>query len=298
MPTNIEWATETWSPITGCTPISPGCKNCYAARMAKRLAGRFGYPADEPFRPTFHEDRLDQPFKWKKRRMIFVCSMGDLFVGLPPPEGSWPIIDRILGVCNDAPQHIFLLLTKRPEAAWYYFNSPMYRAPGLRSELLAENIWFGVTAENQALYDERWNIAAQIPAAVHFVSGGPLLGPIDIAKHEQRPDWFIVEGESGPGARCMLVDWARSLRDQCQAAGVPYFFKQHGEYLHASQIYDCKADLDPDFLLHCSTRYHSEKPNDMSYLVGKKKAGRLLDGRTHDEYPALANGQDLQRGGC
>lgn len=174
MPTKIEWAQETWNPITGCTPVSEGCQHCYARRMATRLRGRCGYPADDPFRVTFHPDRLGQPLKWKKPRMIFVCSMGDLFHDLPPPEGSWPIVDRILRVCNDCPQHIFLLLTKRIEHAWYYFRSPVYNGNYSRSELLGKNIWLGVTAENQQRADERIPILLQIPAAVRFVSVEPM----------------------------------------------------------------------------------------------------------------------------
>jgi protein gp37 len=289
MPTKIEWATETWNPITGCSPVSEGCANCYAKRMSARLSGRYGYPADDPFRPTIHPDKLDHPMRWKKSRMIFVCSMSDLFVDTGP-DGSWPFIDHVLRTCNDCPQHVFLLLTKRIEAAWYYFNSPVYQGDYKRSRLLGKNIWLGVTAENQERYDERWTIAASIPAAVHFVSGEPLLDPIDTTTHERKPDWFILGGESGPGARPMHSDWARSLRDQCVASGVPFFFKQWGEWLPfdqaaPSQIIQCKKSR------VCIAGDGQSNDVDHWLFCGKTNSGRLLDGREWNEYPAVNGGR-------
>jgi len=240
MSTKIEWATETWNPATGCTKISEGCQNCYAKRMANRLRGRYGYPADEPFRVTFHKDRIEQPLKWKKPRKIFVCSMGDLFhSGLT----GW-MINNVWLVIRNAPQHIFILLTKRPGAmkAWTRAAAQVKAWPV--EEIWPENAWLGVTAENQKCADERIPILLQIPAAVRFVSVEPMLGPVDIfnkcygncivndcfycSRDNKGLDWVICGGETGPGARPMKKDWVYGLKDQCVAAGVPFFFKKWG----------------------------------------------------------------------
>ena len=233
MPTKIEWTDETWNPITGCKKVSDGCKNCYAERMAKRLAGRYGYPADDPFKPTLHEDKLDVPLKWKKPRRIFVCSMGDLF----HEDVHRETILRVWKTMAESPQHTFQVLTKRPERMMYILEQWMH--PALRLSLVDHtwplpNVWLGVTAENQETADQRIPILLNTPAAVRFVSCEPLLGPVDL-----HPGWLlpispttsklnqvIVGGESGPGARPMNPDWARSIRDQCKAAGVPFFMKQ------------------------------------------------------------------------
>ena len=195
----IEWTDTTWNPVTGCTKISPGCAHCYAERMAKRLAGRYGYPADEPFRVTLHPDRLEQPLHFRGPRMIFVCSMGDLFhVDVP-----FDFIDRVFAVMALCPQHIFQVLTKRPERMAEYLNRFSLRtlrsrwaqtieeqwpergaatAYGLR-EHGAEplpNVWLGTSIENQKAADERIPHLLGCPAAVRFLSAEPLLGPIFI----------------------------------------------------------------------------------------------------------------------
>lgn len=241
--TSIEWADVTWNPITGCTPVSEGCQNCYAKRMAQRLRGRCGYPEDEPFRVTVHENRLKEPLKWRKPRMVFVCSMGDLFHEDIDPED----IQDALWYMEQASQHTFLILTKRPD------NARTYLRVFYSQRTMPENIWFGVTAENQQRADERIPILCEIPAAVRFVSVEPMLGPVRIKTlrelHEGAAgmnldpaffsfnninpngldvDWIICGGETGPGARPMHPDWVRSLRDQCQDAEVPFFFKQMG----------------------------------------------------------------------
>jgi protein gp37 len=282
MTTKIEWCQETWNPVTGCTKISEGCKNCYAERMAKRLAGRYGYPADDPFKVTFHPDRLDKPLKWRKPRRIFVCSMGDLFHSDVSETAIDFVMDRIWAAeCN---HHTFLVLTKRPGRMRDYFKST------LNDQAERPNLWIGVTAENQKRYDERWTIAANIPAAVRFVSGEPLLGEIDIRKHQIKPDWFIAGGESGPGARPMHPNWARGLRDQCLAAGVPYFFKQFGEYVdefhpESGSIPIKKWDTSFVELIKDERGIPFDYKGVYMVPVGKKKAGRLLDGRTWDQYP-------------
>ncbi len=224
MPTGIEWCDETWNPVTGCSPVSEGCANCWAKRMAKRLKGRYGYPADEPFRVTLHKDRLGEPLRWKRPRRIFVNSMSDTFHPDVPEE----FIDAIFTVMTNpvlgAPWHTYLLLTKRPE-----------RIPPKAWDPAWKNVWPGVTVENQKQV-ERIPILLQIPAAVRFVSCEPMLEPINLRRafgsegprqtYIEQLDWVIAGSESGPKRRPADPQWFRSLRDQCQAARVPFFLKQ------------------------------------------------------------------------
>ena len=213
MPTKIEWATEVWNPVTGCTKISPGCDHCYAERMAKRLAGRAGYPKEDPFQVIWRSDRLEQPLYWKQRRRVFVCSMGDLF----HPDVPFRFIGDVWHTMWMA-QHIFLVLTKRPERMLEFLSS---RHSPLS---LLGNVWLGVSAENQETADERIPILLECPAAVRFVSVEPMLGAVDISGCAL--DWVICGCESGPKRRPMNVEWARDLRKQCAAAGVPFSMKQ------------------------------------------------------------------------
>jgi protein gp37 len=293
--TKIEWTEYSWNPVSGCTPISEGCQNCYAKRMSKRLAGRCGYPADDPFRVTLHLERLDEPLKWKKPRRVFVCSMGDLFHDDVPE--SW--IFAAYTTIEKCPQHTFLLLTKRIHRAAEVFNKFTGRSWPL------PNVWLGVTAENQQRADERIPILLQIPAAVRFVSIEPMLGPVDFTNYlpytyempdewgnptgdyytQPGVDWVICGGETGPGARPMHPDWVRSLRDQCQAAGVPFFFKQHGEWLHETQGID----------FHEGHKYYVWPDESMSFRVGKKAAGRILDGQIWDEMPEINRIEGLKQ---
>ena len=237
--TIIEWATHTWNPITGCTPISEGCDHCYARRMANRLAGRYGYPADDPFRVTFHPERLSEPLRWKKPRRIFVCSMSDFF---HDEVDSW-WIDDILDACRAAPQHTYMFLTKRPQNILKKLEGCSEK----QLEFIAKKAWLGVTVENQARADERIPILLQLHAALLFVSVEPMLWTLDLYKYLPHKhtcrcpecfhrafktqlsytlDWVICGGETGPGARPMKLSWARDLRDQCKFAGVPFFFKK------------------------------------------------------------------------
>lgn len=309
MPTKIEWAEETWNPITGCTPVSEGCANCYAKRMATRLRGRCGYPADDPFRVTFHPERLDEPLKWKKPRIIFVCSMGDMFHEDVPDKWRNLVFQR-MAMC---PQHKFLLLTKRPKNMSHYWLSEIpiprhpqgwvIKAPGAPRTKIFDHIWLGVSAENQQRANERIPVLLDIPgAAVRFVSVEPMLGPVDLsgplyaegragqpgtARFDAtkmwmpRLDWVICGGESGPGARPMYPDWPRALRDQCQAAGVPFFFKQWGKYCYPEQM---PEDTYNAVDVHHNLAGHGDynKP----WGVGKKLAGRLLDDEKWNEMPA------------
>lgn len=213
--TKIEWTDKSWNPVTGCTPCSVGCQNCYAKRMARRLAGRCGYPAaPNEFAVTFHPGRLDEPLKWRKPRKIFVCSMSDLF----HPHVRFPWRHRILLTIDRCPQHTFMLLTKRPGNMRYIFSRSAIRP----------NLWLGASICHS---EDLWEIPHLIatPAARRFVSFEPLLGPIHISDRLHSLDWVIVGAETGPGKRPMQLDWARSIRDQCQAAGVPFFFKRDSD---------------------------------------------------------------------
>jgi protein gp37 len=201
--------------------------------MSKRLAGRFGYPADDPFAVTLHPDKLDQPLRWRKPRTVFVCSMGDLFHEDVPDK----IIHSVFDVIRRSPRHTFCMLTKCPArmkmivSEYRYHRSIWHMSPDLPRWL-----WLGVTAENQQRADERIPILLQIPAAVRFVSVEPMLGPINLFGFGSPTwgmippgaflNWVICGAETGPGARPMSLDWAQSLRDQCQTASVPLFFKK------------------------------------------------------------------------
>lgn len=251
--TAIEWTDYSWNPITGCSPVSEGCQNCYARRMANRLRGRCGYPKENPFKVTLHPERLDEPLKWRKPRKVFVCSMSDLF----HPDVPFEYIAKVWQTMNNAEQHTFLVLTKRPKRmaeflsllAWYTHDrevEPAEAVLGTGGKYTLPNVWLGVTAENQARADERIPILLQIPATVRFVSVEPMLGPVDIYKYldiydpptlsnpdgynpdKVLLDWVICGGETGPGARPMHPDWVRSLVLQCKNAGVPIFVKQMG----------------------------------------------------------------------
>lgn len=240
--TRIEWCDLTWSPITGCTPISEGCENCYARKMANRFRGRFGYPKDDPFRPTFHPGRLDEPDKWKKPRRVFVCSMGDLFhENITNKE----IGEVWLKAFNNR-KHTWIFLTKRIERLrwWSEATSKMSWWPaenlwpecmwlGITAEnLWPECIWLGVTAENQVRAAERIPVLLDIPAAVRWVSLEPLLGPVNLSPWVNQLQWVVVGAETGPGKRPMDLDWARSVRGQCLDAGIPFFFKKDSNGNH------------------------------------------------------------------
>ncbi len=231
---NIQWCDKVWNVVTGCSHAgSPGCDQCYAKRMSKRLAGRYGYPKDVPFKVTLHPDRLDEPFHWKKPCKIFVCSMGDLF----HEDIDFARINDIYSIMRRSERHTFMVLTKRILRAQEYFSSPL----GYRHRTYApipDNVYLGVTAENQRIADERIPILLQIPATKRFVSIEPMLGSINIAEslngfehgnwHQKLPslDWVICGCESGPKRRPCKVEWIHSLQQQCSYAHVPFFLKQ------------------------------------------------------------------------
>jgi protein gp37 len=273
--TKIQWADKVWNPVTGCSPVSEGCDHCYARRMANRLKGRYGYPADEQFHLTFHPDRLEDLSRWKKARRVFVCSMSDLF----HEDLSWDNRARIFRAMREAKQHTYLLLTKRPHIAAHYdwFDHE-------------PNWWLGITAENQKTYDKRAPILSKMKCAHRWISFEPLLGSIDIEALDWRCDWAVVGGETGLGARPMHPDWVRSVRDQCQTANIPYFFKNWGEYAPTKAIpirgkyTGGGIFLKPDGSYGCQGDWWDGRAVAMDKM-GKKAARRLLDGRTWDEIP-------------
>ena len=228
----IEWTESTWNPVTGCTKISPGCAYCYAERMARRLKAMGQANYANGFKVTMHDHAVELPLKWRKPQTIFVNSMSDLF----HKDVPLAFIERVFDVMREAEWHRFQVLTKRSG-----------RLAQVASSLdWPDNVWMGVSIET-ARYAYRADHLRETNAALKFLSIEPLLGPVrglDLTGI----DWAIVGGESGPGARPMRKEWVLDIRDQCQEAGVPFFFKQWGG-------------------------------------VNKKKAGRALGGRTYDEMP-------------
>ena len=296
----IEWTEQTWNPIVGCSVVSPGCTNCYAMKMANRLAANPATPhyagTVKPSRggPVWtgkvalaSEDVLTAPLRRRKPTTYFVNSMGDLFHENVPDD--W--IDRVWSVMVRSPQHRFQVLTKRPARMRDYVQGLDRAAREAGNQFPPANVWLGVSAEDQARADQRIPDLLETHAAVRFVSAEPLLGPVDFGGALAKIDWVIVGGESGPDARPMHPQWARDIRDQCQAAGTGFFFKQWGNWLHQSQsvarTYGVIAadeefdweDADNRGLIHI---WHDEGA---SIRLRKTDAGRLLDGREWNEVP-------------
>jgi protein gp37 len=213
---HIEWTEATWNPVTGCTQISPGCANCYAKTFAERFRGVPGHPYEMGFDLTLRPERLEQPFTWKKPKLIFVNSMSDLFHEDVPDE----FIKNVFATMEAAHWHTFQLLTKRPERLVEVAKTLDLPFP--------DNLWVGVSVENQR-WTSRIDDLRLVPAHLRFLSCEPLLGPLtdlDLTGIH----WVIAGGESGHGARPMRPEWARGVRDQCVAAEVPFFFKQWGAF--------------------------------------------------------------------
>ena len=328
--TGIEWTDATWNPVTGCAKVSQGCKHCYAEREWPRMTKLVPAYAGRDFTDVrTHGDRLDQPIRWAKRRMIFVNSMSDLFHPAVPDD----FIDSVFGVMwaclygrNEQDGHIFQVLTKRADRMRDYFRtdrreawarSAVHHGGGIDPDGIWDQtmnyegphprIWLGVSVENQEAADERIPLLLRTPAAVRWISAEPLLGRVDLCEHfgmwwnqtmdcfesvgsrfNRDPnnlahtaiDWIVVGGESGPSARPMSPDWARSLRDQCAAAGVPFMFKQWGEWL-------------PMLGQREGIPVKQTKKTSDGWIMGwagKKTAGRLLDGVLHDGYPVTRGG--------
>ena len=210
--TKIEWTEMTWNPITGCTKISSGCKNCYAERMSKRLQAMGQFRYRNGFKLTLQPQALDEPYQWKRSRVVFVNSMSDLFHENVPLS----YIKDVFEVMKKCPQHQFQILTKRS-------NRLKQLAPYLE---WSPNIWMGVSVENDD-FTFRIDHLRFVPAITRFISIEPFLGPIyklDLTGI----DWVIVGGESGPGARPMMKKWIKRVRDICLQQNVPFFFKQWG----------------------------------------------------------------------
>lgn len=329
--TKISWSDATWNVVTGCSKTSEGCLNCYIDRtppfrMAHRKFNGPGIGATTGVQ--LHSERLGLPMKWRKPRMIFVCSLADLFQDEVPDR----FIADVFAVISIATQHIFQVLTKRHARMRSLLKSPEFwslvdaarvargyeplRGKGEPPAL--ENAWIGVSTENQKWADIRIPALLDTPAVVRWISAEPLLGPIDLgvgdphAGHQSdnvhgyphppvcltcstddneveyfRRDnvssglrWVVCGGESGPNARPMHPDWARGLRDQCVAAGIAYHFKQWGEHVVREQM------TDEAFTAWDTKHGSGVYPEDMQWRMGKKLAGRELDGRTWDEFPA------------
>lgn len=236
----IEWTERTWNPVTGCTPISLGCLNCYAKKLAEtRLRGRFDYHQDDPFKVTIHPLKLTEPFHWRKPSFIFTCSMGDLFHDNVP----MPTILQIFDIMQQCKQHTFVVCTKRPERALEFCSKyglmPIMNGLTGSGETWPDNVICMVTVENQKMYNKRRDALKNIPASIKALSLEPLLEEIkfdglclgcqmepDKCNEHLRIDWVIVGSESGPNARPMEKKWALSILDQCQEAGIPFFYKQ------------------------------------------------------------------------
>lgn len=245
----IEWTDVTWNPVAGCTIESAGCTNCYAMRMAARLAAmgspkyagltrKSGGRAVWTGKIALDVKSLSAPYKWRKPRKVFVNSMSDLFHAGVPDE----FIARVWRVMAETPQHTYQLLTKRPDRMRQVLSNPWFGA--------APNIWIGTSVEDSAVLDRIDELRA-IAGYIRFISFEPLIGPIGVVDLSEI-DWAIVGGESGPRARPMLREWVQQIEDQCRAFGTAFFFKQWGG-------------------------------------ANKKATGRLLNGQTYDEMPSLCS---------
>jgi protein gp37 len=289
MATKIDWCDETWNPITGCTPISEGCQNCYASSIAKRFWGARKFSDIQ-----CHQEKLRQSWHWVKPKKIFVNSMSDLFHQDVPFEFIFQVFMYMLpSAANKWVKHTFMILTKRPDRMaefikWMTTNNELH------IEWPLPNVWLGVTCENQRTADERIPILLSIPSEIKFVSIEPMLGEVDLNNiivpraedklnhsgyfpscfnalttlyddvHFHQPpssiNWVICGGESGPQARPMHLDWVRSLRDQCIEADVPFFFKSWGEWAPRENLLDMVK-------------------------VGKRFSGFTLDGQEWRQFP-------------
>lgn len=312
--TGISWCDSTFNPWIGCVRVSPGCEHCYAESLSKRMGRDVWGPAKTTNRLLTSENYWKQPLKWERKAAesgkswrVFCGSMCDVFEDHPQVRDAR---ERLFELIEDTPHLTWLLLTKRPEnidgmlpQTWMW---PMGHLPN--------NIWLGMTAENQNALDARWPVMesfahAWFPAKL-FISAEPLLGPLDLSGCTEEEeiggedssyvtrsvDWVIVGGESGPGARPMHPDWARSLRNQCKDAEISFFFKQWGEWAPV----ECEPETWHDFMdLHgkigqCFRRADGTWKQDprgespvIIQRVGKAKAGDLLDGMQWHEFPEV-----------
>jgi protein gp37 len=319
--TKIEWASKVWNPVRGCSKVSEGCRNCYAIKQAHRFSGE-GMPFEGltqktaagvnwTGKVTLVNDMLLEPLKWRKHERVFVNSMSDLFHDEIPDS----FLDEVFGVMlackvlDNRADHSFMILTKRPERmqkylsagkdellkrwskAWdgiihvdngdIWFSEYVTNMAEHQELFPLPNVWLGVSVESDKVL-HRIDDLRNIPAAIRFLSVEPLLGGLG-AIDLTRIDWVIVGGESGHGARPMHPNWARSLRDQCQEAGVAFFFKQWGEWWPFPDSINeltVQRNLNPNKRQIRFEDWYFEKN-------GKKAAGRMLDDRTWDEFPNI-----------
>lgn len=294
----ITWTDSTWSPVTGCTKVSAGCKNCYAER---EVEGRWSKnPKSVFYGRAFtdvrcHPEKLEQPLHWKKPRKIFVCPRGDLFHEAVPDQ----FIADVFGIMAASSQHVFQVLTKRPDRALKLlgagcmggFETAVEECLALYSDKdlvwPLPNVWFGVSAEDQATANERIPLLLKTPAAVRWLSMEPLLECVDLqlvncgGMPDKAIDWIVLGGESGVSARPMHPDWVRDIQDQCQFAKVPFFFKQWGEWAPWEQLVaSTKA------IMARSTKYVFPD-GVMVERFGNRLAGRVLDGYEWNQYPEV-----------
>ncbi len=296
----IEWTHATFNPWRGCSKVSPGCAKCYAETMSLRNPAVLGKWGDNGTRIIASESYWRQPLKWDReaaaageRRRVFCASLADVF------EERRELIEprqRLFELIGQTPNLDWLLLTKRPQVAVDHWPLWAGFALGgairkhlpidglLRNNLVIPNVWLGVSVEDQQRADERIPLLLQTPAAVRFLSVEPLLGPIEFSD-VNGIHWIIVGGESGAGARPMHPWWAQSIRDQCQAAGIAFFFKQWGEYAPLGKASGLVSASGARVSL--ASGIPMDEPTSV-FRVGKKLAGRLLDGREWSEFPEVS----------
>lgn len=305
----IEWTDTTWNPVTGCTKVSAGCDHCYAETLHERFHGKGSFAVVHR-----SDEKVLLPLRWRKPRRIFVNSMSDLFHDDVPDS----FIAHVFSVMARTPHHTYQVLTKRHARMRSLLSRPSFRdnLAHWSSTWPLPNVWLGVSVEDQHWADIRIPALLDTPAAVRFLSCEPLLAPINLnpwrnpgepwngkSPADTRIDWVIVGGESGPGARPMHPDWARSLRDQCFIAEVPFLFKQWGAWapvsLTTADWWWDRWDLrsrHPHVVMHPEGRIDDQGlwdfkiPANAHRMVktSKTAAGRVLDGRTWDQYPESA----------
>ncbi len=327
----IEWTEKVWNPVTGCTRASAGCDNCYAVAMTRRLAGMgqkkyagLVNPGKKHFNGVVkcHEDALSIPLRTKKPTRFFVNSMSDLFHEAVPGEFIEQVFDVML---HRAPQHTYQVLTKRTDRMELWVRARMGYGVFKGLTEVPAHIWMGTSVEDQPAADWRIPHLLRTPAAVRWLSMEPLIGAVDLHEHfnpqthyggefggewayEAEIHWVVVGGESGPKARPMHPDWLRGIRELCEAAGVPFFFKQWGTYApvdadpiacepHTNGVDHLRlwrdeagkvfrlVEPDGDFLVAGDAEYRGLCIP--MQCVGKKAAGRLLDGIEHNDYPQI-----------
>lgn len=310
--TKIQWADMVWNPVTGCTKVSQGCKYCYAETFYERFHGR------DSFRHvTMHPDKIDEPMGWKEPQVVFVNSMSDLF----HEAVTFEFIHKIFNTCAACPRHLFLVLTKRPERMLSYIF--WFQKNGKYNINLGPNVWLGVSTEDQATYDERFKSLAQTPNSdgFRFLSCEPLLGEITMkaycpycARYLQslsptcgtcftrtvRPDWVIVGGESGRNARPTNPQWVNSLLKQCEQWGIPFWFKQWGEWgpfdAAMKTLKDTETFMDKKFkdLWIWKDGHTTEEANwrdidnglcEEMFRLGSKVAGNELNKKIYEQRP-------------